>query len=324
MLVFVVLLLGLCVAWIIGANSMSTLVGPSVSSGALKLKEAIALASLLAILGAVLFGGGVMETVGSKIVPPGYVTPLGAIAAMCSAVLWVGFCTWRGIPTGITHSIIGAIVGFGLATNVITEWSVLKSIVLSWFVSPAVGLALAFLIYYLISIEFFRNVKSLNERNRLEYIFMYLQIFATCYITFAIGSNSIGTAIGIASTVFPDYLLLKVLGGLALTAGVIILGPRMIKTAGYVISDLTPSRGFSAQFAAASTILAFTFLKIPISPTQILVGAVVGVGLARGINSLQIHAMREIAISWVLSAPVSLLLCAVIYKFIVFSILILI
>jgi len=153
----------------------------------------------------------------------------------------------------------------------------------------------------------------------VEQVFIWLQIITACYVAFAHGANDVANAIGpmaaiyqiatdgvlIAEAEVPLGLLL--LGGVGITVGVATWGYKVMDTIGKKITHITPSRGFAAEFGAATTVLIFSmpFLAVPISTTHTLVGAVVGVGLAGGASAVDFRVFAKIAASWVASLPVA-------------------
>lgn len=166
-----------------------------------------------------------------------------------------------------------------------------------------------------------------EDLRQVERIFSVLQIFTACLVAFAHGSNDVANAIGPLSAAYqavteheilaksntPSWALL--LGGCGIVIGLATWGWKVIKTVGEKITELTPSRGFCAEFAAAITILFASVLPIglPISTTHTLVGAVLGVGLARGINALNLRTMRDIVAGWAITIPAGALLCMLFY-----------
>ncbi|UCH22411.1 MAG: inorganic phosphate transporter, partial [Deltaproteobacteria bacterium] len=106
-----------------------------------------------------------------------------------------------------------------------------------------------------------------------------------------------------------------VLGGIGIVFGLATWGWRVIETVGKKITELTPSRGFSAEFGAAVTIVVASRLGLPISTTHTLVGAVMGVGLARGIEALNLNAIRDIVLSWLITIPAGAIFTIGIYYF---------
>lgn len=160
----------------------------------------------------------------------------------------------------------------------------------------------------------------------VEKIFAGLQILTACFVAFAHGANDVANAVGPMSGILhvirdpgslglhsyiPPWLL--AFGGIAIVIGLATYGFRVIETIGRQITQLTPTRGFSAEFAAATTILVASKLGLPISTTHSIVGAVLGVGLARGLSSLNFPLIRDIFLSWFITIPSSALLSILLF-----------
>jgi phosphate/sulfate permease len=164
------------------------------------------------------------------------------------------------------------------------------------------------------SYEFHTNT---DEYKKVEKIFAYLQILSACLVAFAHGANDVANAIGPMSAVIsvamaegqsiaaeaPVPLWILALGGIGIVIGLATWGWRVMETVGRNITHLTPTRGFRAEIAAATTIVLASKLGLPISTTHCLVGAVLGVGLARGISAVNLNIVRDVAISWVITIP---------------------
>lgn len=147
-------------------------------------------------------------------------------------------------------------------------------------------------------------------------VFGYMQVLSACFMSFAHGGNDVSNAIGPLAAALSilhggssgsDIVIpLDVLawGGFGIVAGLTMWGYRVIATIGKKITELTPTRGFAAEFAAASVVLFASKLGLPISATHTLVGAVMGVGFARGLNSVRAETVREIVVSWAVTIPV--------------------
>lgn len=147
-------------------------------------------------------------------------------------------------------------------------------------------------------------------------VFGYMQVLSACFMSFAHGGNDVSNAIGPLAAalsilhggasgteiVIPIDVLAW--GGFGIVAGLMIWGYRVIATIGKKITELTPTRGFAAEFAAASVVLFASKLGLPISATHTLVGAVMGVGFARGLNSVRAETVKEIVLSWAVTIPV--------------------
>jgi PiT family inorganic phosphate transporter len=160
------------------------------------------------------------------------------------------------------------------------------------------------------------------EYQQVEKLFVYLQILSACFVAFAHGSNDVANSIGPMSAVIsvalaggesiaakaPVPLWVLALGGVGIVIGLATWGWRVMETIGRKITHLTPTRGFCAEFGAATTIVLATKLGLPISTTHTLVGAVLGVGLARGIGAVNFNIVRDIVLSWVITIPAGALL----------------
>ena len=155
-------------------------------------------------------------------------------------------------------------------------------------------------------------------------VFGYLQVLSACFMSFAHGANDVANAIGPISAALstlhgsgmggnsvalPTDILAW--GGFGIVAGLLVWGYRVIKTIGKKITELTPTRGFAAEFAAATVVVVSSRLGLPISATHTLVGAVMGVGFARGLNSVRAETVREIAASWIITIPAGAILSVV-------------
>lgn len=173
------------------------------------------------------------------------------------------------------------------------------------------------------------NLKKRREKfNVVERKFAILVAFTTCAMVFAHGANDVSIAVGPLSVIyslvvnhakfnpesFPSWITL--LGCAGVISGLILYGRKVIETVGSSITALTPSRAFAATFAAATTVVFSTSTGIPVSATQTLVGAVLGVGLARGIGALNLIVIRNIFMSWIVTLPASSLLTIGCYHFI--------
>lgn len=153
--------------------------------------------------------------------------------------------------------------------------------------------------------------------SRVERIFVVLQILTACAIAFAHGSNDVANSIGPLAAIShavqgmdlgskaPVEPWMLAIGGIGIVIGLATWGYRVMETIGKKITELTPSRGFAAELAAATTIVVASRLGIPISTTHTLVGAVLGVGLARGIGALDLRVVGKILASWVATLPLA-------------------
>jgi len=159
-----------------------------------------------------------------------------------------------------------------------------------------------------------------------EHIFKFLQVITAFYVAFAHGANDVANAVGplaaVVSILNSGSVEMKVqmplwiltMGGTCIVIGLLIWGMRVMETVGKKITEITPSRGFSAEFAAATVVLACSKMGLPISTTHTLVGSVIGVGLARGLASLNLSIIKKIVVSWFATIPFTAVLAMLFYK----------
>lgn len=192
------------------------------------------------------------------------------------------------------------------------------------------GALLSGLVAYLIAWAFVRRQRlilgSLDaELQSIERQFRFLQVITACYVAFAHGSNDAANAIGPMAAMLRSAgrsaiaaevevpLWLMALGGAGIVLGLATYGYKVIHTIGSRITEVTPSRGFIMEFATATTVLLGSKLGLPVSTTHIIIGAVIGVGVGRGMAALDLRVVKEILWSWVITVPASAVLCAAIY-----------
>ena len=325
-------LAGLYMAWNIGANDLANAMGTSVGSGALSIKQVIIIAGVFEFVGAVFFGKRVTSTIAKGIVPidtikliDPHLVVVGMLAAILAAGFWITFATFYNLPVSTSHSIVGAVLGFGLVSahsGIIAysdiNWLVLGKIVGSWLLSPLLGAAFAYLIFVLIRSLILQRA---DDPYAVEKKFVFLQVLTACYIAFAHGSNDVANAVGPLSAALsalgltdgtvPIWIL--AVGGVGMVIGLATWGYRVIETIGTKITDLTPTRGFAAQFATATVVIVHSYSSLPISTTHTLVGSVIGVGLAGGLAAVDLSVIGKIISSWIITVPVAALTAALIF-----------
>jgi len=217
------------------------------------------------------------------------------------------------------------LVGFIIA--LVTLFKGLKHVGLHLSTGQSYGLAAVIgVVTMVIGILFIRRLKFDPAADRafhfanVEKVFGVLMIFTACAMAFAHGSNDVANAVGplaaivgiaesgtvLQKTAMPSWILL--LGGAGIVIGLVTYGHKVIATVGTGITELTPSRGFAATLAAATTVVIASGTGLPISTTHTLVGAVLGVGLARGIASLNLTVVRTIFLSWIVTLPAGAIL----------------
>jgi PiT family inorganic phosphate transporter len=377
-------------AFTLGANDVANSMAPCVGSRAITVRQALVIASVLNFVGAVVLGSHVAATMSKGIVAVEQIgdpklVMLGMFAALLAASLWMLVATLTALPVSSTHSIVGAIIGFGLVAGgpKAVNWLPLGGVVLSWFISPFFALGVAYFIFTQIRTKIFMQRDFLNRAKAwgprwmaltsmlvgfsfmyktpfgkklhlpwwgsalavaafaglvwlagrwythrlarrvaesvegVESLFKNLQVFTSSYVALSQGANDVANAIGPIAVIYlmardqafvqeaeiPIWLL--GLGGLGIALGIAVLGHKVMSTVGEKITTLTNTRGFSVDFAAATTVLVASKLGLPVSSTHAAVGAVTGVGLARGFKAVDFGVLFRIAVYWVITVPVA-------------------
>ena len=288
------LIVGAYVGWNIGANDAGNCVGTTVGSGLLSYRRAILLVAVFAVLGSLLQGAEVMNTVGKGIVTS-ELPSLAVLTAMLSAGIFVTIATLFRVPVSTSQAIVGGVAGAGLAVGADLNISVIVRIVEAWVVCPILVGVLAMAIYW-VTTRVLRRIGATSFWQRLPHV---LLILSACYISFSLGANHVGTAMGPITNLGITPKWLSLLGGVALAAGVLTFGRRVTQTVGSGITPLGPVSAFSAQLAAALAVHFFSTLGIPVSTSQAIVGAIIGVGVLNGIRTVRARKVGGIAIGWV-------------------------
>ena len=188
------------------------------------------------------------------------------------------------------------------------------------------GLPAGALVFFLGHFLFRLRFPSGDPFIGVESIFRRVQVITSGYVALAHGANDVANAIGPVAAVYavatmglsgmkvpvPKWIL--ALGGLGIAAGVATYGYRVMETVGRKITELTNTRGFTIDFSAATVVLAASWMGLPISTTHTVVGAVIGIGLARGVKAINTDIVRDIVISWFVTVPVAALISAIVFK----------
>jgi PiT family inorganic phosphate transporter len=301
------------------ANSIATVV----STRVLTPRMAVIWAALFNFVAFLVFQTQVANTVG-KIVDPAVVSEAVIFAGLVGAVAWNFLTWWLGLPTSSSHALIGGFAGAGVAKagfGVLDASSLEKTIL--WIpLSPLLGMTLGFLLM-LASMWIFRR----SSPSRVDGLFRRLQLVSAAAFSLGHGGNDAQKTMGIiaALLVGSGYLQLEANGDLpvplwvvlsahaAIALGTLSGGWRIVKTLGQRITALKPVGGFSAETAAACSLYLATFLGIPVSTTQTITGAIVGVGATRRLSAVRWGVARRIVWAWVLTIPAAGVIAAVAY-----------
>lgn len=396
-LIYLVIGVGILMALGIGANDFSNSAGPAVGGKVLGLIPALAIVAIFEFVGALFHSADVTETIRTSIIDIGQLGDqpatifYGMVSALLAAALWLMTASAKGWPVSTTHSIIGAMVGFGIVGIGFdaVRWSDISNIAVSWIISPLLGGVVAYLLFKSILVLILRSptpVKSAKrwgpvyvilagfvvslallfkgmtfftfelmemdlteslvialvvgtvlsviglfsfiklEVDEVEHAFYPMILFTVCVMAFAHGANDVANAVG-PMVVALDVLessgqglaevmtltQMYLVGAVGIILGMVLLGYKVLHTVGTKITSLSPCRAFSASLATAGTVVTASTLGLPVSTTHILIGSVLGVGLAESPHRVQWRMVRTILIAWLITIPVVSILAAIIF-----------
>jgi PiT family inorganic phosphate transporter len=289
------LLPGLYLGWGIGANDTANTFGPQVGANIISYRRAIVLGAVCAFLGAVIEGEKVFPTLGRLTQLDVAMSVIAALAAGVS----VHVMTALGMPVSTSHAIFGALVSVGLARGAAISLPTALRIAASMVTAPLGAGVIAFVLYRLMSGIAVGRLGSVLFFQRAV---RAAAILVGCYAAYALGSNNVGNAMApfvAVGVVGPAAGAL--LGGAAIAAGVLTFSVRVLMTVARQITALDPVSALVAALGTAVTTHLFTQLAIPVSTSQAIVGAVVGVGLTKGMIAVNRRVIYMIPISWVVS-----------------------
>jgi PiT family inorganic phosphate transporter len=327
------LISGLFLGWSLGANDASNAFGTAVGTGMVRFKTAALVASIFVILGAVIEGAGPTKTLNE----------LGAVNAMAgsftvalSAAMSVTLMTRSKLPVSTSQSIIGAIIGWNLFTGSSTDLGLLGKIVSTWIFSPVLAAAFAFVIFYIFQKTLWKlNIHMLRQDAYNRFALLLVGAFGA----YSLGANNIANVMGVFVTVSPfndlnvfglgtisGQQVLFLVGALAIAVGVCTYSERVMRTVGNDLFKLTPVAALIVVLAESLVLYIFAsqglknLLKeiglpsiplVPVSSSQAVIGAIIGIAIAKGGKGINYKILRRISIGWVVTPILAGLICFV-------------
>ncbi|MCF7793876.1 MAG: inorganic phosphate transporter [Candidatus Cloacimonetes bacterium] len=327
---------GLFLGWSLGANDAANIFGTAVGTKMLRFRTAAIVCSIFVILGAVISGSGASHTLGKL----GAIdTMAGAFIVALAAAVTVFWMTKTGIPVSTSQSIVGAIIGWNFFSETATDLSALSKILGTWIFSPVLAALFAFIIFHI-----FRMIMENSKIHliRLDSMTRTGLIIAGIFGSYSLGANNIANVMGVfvKSSPFTDISIsgvlhfggiqqLFLLGGIAIAAGVFTYSKKVMFTVGSGIFKLSPISALVVVLA--SSIVLFLFASqdlknlmismglpslplVPVSSSQAVVGAVMGISLAKGGKNLNFRILGRISLGWI-TTPVASAIIAYIALF---------
>ena len=313
---------GLFLGWTLGANDASNVFGSAVGSKLIRFRQAAIIASIFVVLGAVLQGAGGSHTLGKL----GSVDALGgaftvALAAGMS-VLWM---TKSKLPVSTSQAIVGAIIGWNFFTGNPTDMNSLTTIVATWISGPILGGIFAVLLFLLL--QFILRKRKIHLIKLDAYI-KYALLIVGAFGSYSLGANNIANVVGVFIPSAPNIVLdfgfftlngtqlLFLGGGLSIAVGIFTYSKKVMMTVGNSLMKLNAETAIIVVLAHSLVLFVFSsqslsdlFVRIglpaiplvPVSSSQAIVGAIIGIGILKGGRNIQINVIGKIAIGWLLT-----------------------
>ena len=301
-----------------GFHDSSNVVATMLSSRAMSARKALALSAAAHFCGPFLFGVAVATTIGHEVIDPQAITIAVIFAALLAAIIW-NIITWvLGIPSSSSHALVGGLIGavsvdFGFA---VIQMRGLLKVIIALFISPILGLVVGYLLMKLVLFL------ARGASPRINSLFKRAQVIASLVLALSHGTNDAQKTMGIIAMMLvtlgylPEFSVpwwVVALCAAAMSLGTASGGWRIIRTLGTKFYKIRPVHGFTAQVTSAFIILGAAFLGGPVSTTQVVSSAILGVGSAKRISRVRWNVAGNIITTWLLTIPASALLAALLY-----------
>jgi inorganic phosphate transporter, PiT family len=297
---------GIFLGWSLGANDVSNVFGSAVASRMIKFWTAATLASMFVLLGALLEGQAGIETLQG-------LTQLSlkhAVVSSVAAAITVTIMTLLSLPVSTSQAVVGAILGIGLLNKQVNV-SGLGKVVVCWVGTPIGGLLVAVVIYKLMAALYNRLSFDLFEGDILIRSGL---IVAGSYAAYALGANNVAnvTAVFVGAGLLTVFMATLV-GGLSIAMGILTFSRRVMETVGQKLVKLDPFSALVVVLAEAVTVHFYTLVGVPVSTSQAVIGAVLGVGIVKGIQTVNRRTLQNILIGWFLTPVIACFLSAILF-----------
>ncbi|UCF64595.1 MAG: inorganic phosphate transporter [bacterium] len=332
------LLSGIFLGWSLGANDAANIFGTAVSTRMVKFKIAALIASIFVILGAVLSGAGTTETLGEL----GAINTMGgSFTVALASGLTVTWMTRAKLPVSTSQAIIGGILGWNWFTASPTDFGVLTEIISAWIFSPIIAALFAFILSKILSLM----IKGMHiHLLRVDHLTRIALILIGAFGAYSLGANNIANVMGVfvPANPFTDIHLgefmnfsgtqqLFLLGGCAISAGIYTYSRKVMVTVGNDLYKLTPLTALVVVLAVALVLYIFASENlqqlivsrglpplplVPVSSSQAVIGAVIGIGLSRGGKGIRYRIMGRISLGWIITPVAACLLTFILLFFV--------
>lgn len=288
---------GVFLGWSLGANDSANIFGTGVTTGTIRYGTAIVLTAFFVLAGALLEGSKCMATLNEL----SRLSPINAFSCALASAVTMAALTYLAIPASTSQAIIGAIIGAAILSGT-PDFSKLYKIVSCWLLTPVGAGGAAYCLHRLLKYLLDRTMTNITYRNTL---YSFGIATAGCYAAYSLGSNNVANVTGVyVGSGMLSSQTAALIGGVSIAIGVLTYSKPVMVTVGKGIAPLDPFSALVCVLATALTLHFFTQIGVPVSSSQAVVGAVVGVGVVGGMRTVSGLVLARIAIGWLLT-PVS-------------------
>ena len=288
---------GVFLGWSLGANHSANVFGTGYATGLVKYRTAIWLTAVFAMAGGVLEGPKCMDVIGDL----ARLTSMDAFFCALAGAITLTLLTILAIPASCSQVIVGAVLGAGILSST-ADFSRLYRIVVCWAFNPIFAMFTAYVLHRILGYVINKTIISLTKRSLLYSAGI---IIVGCYGAYTLGANNVANVTGVY--VGPGVLsaeVAAVIGGLSIALGALTYSRKVMETVGKGIVPLDPFSALVAVLAEALSLHLFTQIGVPVSSSQAIVGAVVGVGLVGDVQTVSVKMLARIGVGWIMT-PVS-------------------
>ena len=321
---------GLFMGWSLGANDAANIFGTAVGTKMIKFRTAAIIASVFVVIGATFSGSGASQSLGEL----GKINALaGAFTVSASAAITVTYMTSKGLSVSTSQAIVGAIMGWNIFSGYKTNPEVIYKIAGTWVFAPILSAIFAIILYLIIR-AFLANIKihvvTLDQYTR------YALVIVGAFGAYSLGANNISNVMGLYIDVSPfksislvgnltlsSTQILFFIGGLSVALGICTYSSRVMKTVGSGILKMSPISAFISVLATSLVLFLFSneslrefllsrnlpaFPLVPVSQSQVLIGAILGIGIAKGNKNINYRQLGGIGLGWILTPIMSMVI----------------
>jgi len=287
------LLSGIYMGWALGRNDSSNIFGPAIASKSVKVHQAIIICAFFVIIGSVLQGAAGFATIGSLT----NLTLTTAFITSLAAGLTVTCMNLVKLPASTSQAIIGALLGVGILKAQKIDFLSLDKVLICWVTTPLMAALAAYILYKIIALIINALPVNIFTQDKIIRIGFFC---AGCYSAYALGANNVANVTGVyvASSLLEPWLA-ALIGGVSIALGVFSYSKKVMFTVGKRLVALDPYSAFITMLSIGFTVHFFAFVGVPVSISQAVIGAVLGIGILKGVQTINLKILFLVLFGWI-------------------------